>query len=212
MHSLVLLALYFVIGLAFAILAPRRFPAFFARHRRIIFSLGCALFVLSACAFMMGCAVPSMLQDIEAFVPIASGAITGILGIIAGFDPALAPIAAEITAITTIADNELANVNTMIGEYKKNPSDTILDEIEQSLSIVSTNLSKLLTTAGLPAAAATKIQAVVQAVLTEVEALISSIQIFHSSTAGTTITLTKLSSSQAFKATVKAALATPAAK
>ena len=113
----------------------------------------------------------------------------------------------------TKIDSEFTQINTLISDYKSSPSDTLLENIEAAITEVNADLANMLEIAGLPSGIATTIQNVVQAVLTQLNALLSVIPVFKSSTAGASLAVVKPITATAFKAQIHAALTpvTPAA-
>lgn len=187
---------------------------FLATHRRGLFVLGCALLSFSALCLITGCGVPTFLTDLETIIPVAGSAISGILALIGGLtgNVAVEAAATEINVIVTKIDAEFTQINTLITNYKANPSDTLLENIEAGIAEVNADLANILEVAGLPAALATTIQNVVQAVVNQLNALLSVIPVFKSSTAGASLSVLKPVSAAAFKSQIHAALsATPAA-
>jgi hypothetical protein len=180
-------------------------------RNRALFTFGVTLVMLSACALVTGCGVPTFLTDLESIIPIAGSAIAGLLAILGAVDPGFAAAAAAVQVIVTKVDAELTVLNTLIADYKSNPSDTVLEQIESGVNEVVADLKSILTTAGLPDGASSKIQLIVQAVVTQLEALLSVIPVLKGSTAGQTLpTVVKPVSASAFKAQIHAVL-TPAA-
>ena len=185
---------------------------FLARHHRGLFIFGCAMLCFTALCLVTGCGVPTFLTDIETIIPIAGSAITGILAIIGGLtgNVEVTAAGAAIQAIVTKVDAEFAQINTLIADYKSNPDDTTLENIEAAVQEVVSDLGNILTVAGLPTALASTIQGVVQAVLTQLNALLTIIPVFKGSTAGASLAVIKPIPATAFKAQIHAALKTAA--
>lgn len=186
----------------------RKFKSFLATYRRLLFIGGCVLLVLPALLFVTGCGVPTFLTDLETIIPVAASAITGILAIIGGLtgNVELEVASAAISAIVTKVDAEFEQINSLIVNYKSNPSDTLLENIEAVVNEVNADLANILTIAGLPANLSTTIANVVKAVTTQLEALLSVIPVFKSSTAGASLAVIKPVNAVAFKAQIQAAL------
>jgi hypothetical protein len=181
----------------------------FIAHRRRLVIFGCLCLMLSASMLVMGCEVPVFLTDIEAIIPVATSAIAGILALIGGLtgNVEFAAIAAALNAIATKIDAGLAQVNILIEQYKKSPNDTLLANIESGLNEVVGDLKTLLTTEGVPASIAGPVQAVAQALLTQIEALLSVLPVLKDSTAGQPVpNVVKPVSASAFKANIASAL------
>jgi hypothetical protein len=185
------------------------FKLFLATHRRGLFAFGCILLCASALCLITGCGVPSFLTDLESIIPVTASAITGILALVGGLtgNAELEAAAAAINAIVTKVDAELDEINSLITAYKANMTDeTKLQQIEDGINEVNADLAKILTIGGLPATLAQTVQNVVQAVTTQLEALLSVIPIFKSSTAGASLAVVKPVNAATFKAQIQAAL------
>lgn len=182
---------------------------FLSRHHRGLFVFGCAMLTLCALVLVTGCGVPTFLTDLETIIPIAGGAISGILAIVGGLtgDAAVVAAGVAVQAIVTKVDDEFTQINDLITQYKSSPNDTLLENIETAVGEVAADLQNILTIAGLPTDVASTIQGVVQAVLAQLNALLSVIPVFKASTAGASLAVVKPINAAAFKAQVNAALA-----
>lgn len=182
---------------------------FLTRYHRALFVFGCAILTLTAMVFITGCGVPTFLTDLETIVPVAAGAVSGLLAILGGITGNAAETAAAeaINVIVAKIDDEFTELNSLIAEYKSNPNDTLLENIEAAVQEVTSDLSNILTIAGLPTNVATTIQNVVQAVLTQLNALLSIIPVFKSSTAGASLAVVKPIAAADFKKQINTALA-----
>jgi len=156
------------------------------QHRNL-YRFGLMLVLFSATACIMGCSAPSFLTDLEAIVPIAGSAVAGLLAILASVTGTGASAASTVQAIVTKVDSEFTTLNQLIASYKSNPDDSTLESIETTVNQVVADLKQILGVAGLPDATATKVQAVVQAVVGQLEALLSVLPVLKSSTAGQTL-------------------------
>jgi hypothetical protein len=145
------------------------------------------LVLLSATACIMGCSAPSFLTDLEMIVPIAGSGVAGLLAILASVTGSGTAAASSIQAIVTKVDSEFTNLNQLIASYKSNPDDTALENIETAVNETVADLKQILDIAGLPDGTATKVQAVVQALVGQLEAMLSVIPVLKSSTAGQTL-------------------------
>jgi hypothetical protein len=185
-----------------------KIKSFLAIYRRPLFTFGCIALCFSALCLITGCGVPTFLTDLEGIIPVAASAVTGILALIGGLtgNAELEAAAAAINAIVAKVDAELEEVNNLITTYKSNPSDTALENIEAAINEVNADLAKILEIGGIPTTLAQTIQNVVQAVTTQLEALLSVIPVFKASTAGASLSVLKPITAAAFKAQVHAAL------
>jgi hypothetical protein len=156
------------------------------QHRNL-YRLGLILVLFSATACIIGCSAPSFLTDMEMIVPIAGSAVAGLLALLASVTGAGASAASSIQAIVTKVDSEFTNLNQLIASYKANPDDNTLDTIETAVNAVVADLKQILDIAGLPDGTSTKVQAVVQVVVGQLEAMLSVIPVLKSSTAGQTL-------------------------
>lgn len=150
---------------------------------------------------LTGCAAPAFLTDLEQIIPIAAAGVSGILSIIATFagQPELAVVAAGITAIASKVQADLQTVNTLISQYQSNPSDTLLENIENEINTVIPQLSAILQVNGLPQAEAAQVQSLVSAIVQQLEALLSVLPVFKSSTAGQSLSVLKPITAENFK-------------
>lgn len=183
------------------------------RYRLALRIYGCFALSIFCIAMLAGCSAPAFLADLESILPLVGTGITGLLAILGADlkDPALTAAATEAQGILTAASAELDNINTIVADYKANPSDTLLEEIETAVNTFKANLASTLTVAGLSAATAATIQNTVNTLTTQLENLLSTLPVFKTSTAGVTLTVTKPIPAAAFKAEIHAALTTPAA-
>jgi hypothetical protein len=178
-----------------------------------LFRFGCAMLMLSAFMVICGCSAPEFLTDLEQIIPVAISAVTGILAILgsATGNPAIISAAAAANLIANKVEAGLSEIEKLIAQYKANPNDTLLEQIEGLISTANADLASLLQVEGLPQASATLIAGVVQAVTAQLEALLSVLPVFKTSTAGQQLAVTKPVSAATFKAQVKTALAAKAA-
>jgi hypothetical protein len=183
---------------------------FLAPHRKLIH----ALFLLSISAtivlYASGCAAGAFLTDLESVVPIALTGITGILSILAGIDPAVAPVVSVLTPIATKIETDLTTVKTLQQQYVSNASEGTLADIEGLIGTITTDLGTLTQANGLPAAEAAQVTSIATVVNQELQAIISTLPVLQAATAGTTLTVTKPSAAATFQA--KLVAASPAVK
>jgi hypothetical protein len=184
---------------------------FLARHRRAVTCLFLACASLTTILFVSGCAAGAFLTDLESVVPIALTGITAVLSILAGVDPALAPVVAILTPLATKIESDLNELKSLQEDYKSNASEGTLTSIETLITTITGDLSTLLQTNGLPAAQATQVQAIATALNSELQNLLTTLPVFSSATAGQTLSVTKPIPAAAFKAKIAAATAPPAA-
>lgn len=178
-------------------LAPYRVPLFLAF---LIFAS------LSTVMFLTGCAAGAFLTDLESVIPIALTGITGVLSILAGVDPALAPVVAIVTPIVQKIETNLQEAEKLTDQYKQDANETTLAQIEALVTTTTGDLDTLLKTDGLPAAEAAQIATIATAINSELQALISTLPVLQASTAGQTLTVTKPSPAAEFSAKIQAAL------
>jgi hypothetical protein len=183
---------------------------FLAAHRGLFRAL--FLFCVSATIvlYASGCAAGAFLTDLESVVPIALTGITGILSILAGIDPAIAPVVSVLTPIATKIETDLTTVKTLQQQYVSNASEGTLADIEGLIGTITTDLGTLTQANGLPAAEAAQVTSIATVVNQELQAIISTLPVLQAATAGTTLTVTKPSAASTFQA--KLVAASPAVK
>ena len=179
-------------------------------HRRTIHFAFLVCASLTTILFLSGCAAGAFLTDLESVLPVALTGVTGILSILAGIDPALVPAAAIATALVTKIQADLTEAKSLQEQYKANADEGTLADIESLITTTTGNLDTLLQTEGLPAAEAAQVQATATALNSELQALLSTLPVLSSSTAGQTLTVVKPSATADFQAKVTAALTPPA--
>ncbi|MDW5265930.1 MULTISPECIES: hypothetical protein [Acidobacteriaceae] len=172
-------------------------------QNRNLYRLGMILVLFSVTACIMGCSAPSFLTDLEMIVPIAGSAVAGLLALLSSVTGSGASAAASIQSIVTKVDGEFTDLNQLIASYKTNPADSTLENIEVAVNEVVTDLKQILDIAGLPDTTSTKVNAVVQEVVGQLEAMLSVIPVLKSSTAGQTLTqVVKPVAAATFKANI----------
>lgn len=186
----------------------KKFRQFLQPHRKLLFTLFLIFGSVTTIFFISGCAAGAFLTDLESVIPIALTGVTGILSIIAGFDPALAPIVAIINPIVTKIEANLTVVKSLQEQYKSNANESTLANIESLITATTGDLNSLLTVDGVPPAEAAKIAALATAINQELQSVISTLPVLQASTAGQTLTVTKPSSAAVFKAKIAAVLPT----
>jgi hypothetical protein len=179
---------------------------FLARHHRALTAAFLVCASLTLMLFVSGCAAGAFLTDLESVIPVALTGITGILSIIGGVDPAIAPAAALVSALASKIETDLTTVKSLQKEYQANASEPTLAQIESLVTTVTTDLGTLLQTNGLPAAEAAQVAAIATAINNELQAVLSTLPVLQASTAGQTLTVTKPSATADFKAKIQAAL------
>lgn len=182
-------------------------------QNRSMFNLGLALLAFSALMLMAGCAAPTFLTDLEEIIPVASSAVAGILTIIGSFSsqPELVVVATAINTMASKAEADLKIVTAFIDQYKANPNDTILQNIEGAINTAMSSLSAVLQVNGVPAQQAQQIAALVNAINMQLEALLTVLPVFNSQTAGQQIAVTKPIGAATFKAQIAAVMNTTVA-
>jgi hypothetical protein len=135
------------------------------------------LFVISSCVFaglmLSGCMVPVWLTDATAIIPVltsASASLLGAIGTLAG-DPKLGGVATQLTAWGQKIEAGLNQVETLIQEYKQNPSDALIVQIQNAIQEVLKDLNTLGPQLNIPAPLQAKIQAYIQLVQAQLESL-----------------------------------------
>lgn len=182
---------------------------FLRQHRHIIHLAFLFCASVTVLLFVSGCAAGAFLTDLESVIPVALTGATAILSILAGVDPAIAPIVAILTPLATKIEADLSTVKQLQEEYKSNASEDTLAQIEALISTITGNLDTLLQTNGLPAAEAAKVSAIATALNSELQAVLSTLPVLAASTAGQTLTVTKPSPTADFKAKIAAATVLP---
>lgn len=141
-------------------------------HRRALFTLSIVSGLFTICMLTIACNAPAWLTDAERLIPILGSSVTSVLSFLAALtgNSGLATLLNEISAIITDVGNGLTELESLITQYQGSPSDTLLQKIEELANLISTNLSKILSATGLPAAITSKIQQWAQLVLGQLEA------------------------------------------
>ncbi len=175
-------------------------------RNRALFNLGLCFLAFAVLTVLAGCSAPTFLTDLEAIVPIASGAVGSILALIGTFagQPELIAVSSAITAVAAKAEADMKVLESAIAAYKANPSDTVLQDIEAAINSAQGSLSAILQVNGLPTQQATSIAALVAAINQQLQALLSVLPVFNSQTAGQQLSVTKPISAAAFKAQIDA--------
>lgn len=181
-------------------------------RNRFLFNLGLCLLAFTVVGLVTGCAAPTFLTDLEQIIPIASAAVAGILSIIGSFagQPELLAVSAAISAVAGKVEADLKTVDTLIASYKQNPNDTVLQNIESAINTAIGSLQAVLQVNGVPSAEAAKISALVNAITQQLEALLTVLPVFNSTTAGQQLSVRKPVSAVDFKAQI-AAIVPPSA-
>ena len=187
-----------------------RLQPFLRRHRGAVNAAFLVCASLTLMLYVTGCAAGSFLTDLESVIPIALSGITGILSILGAVDPALAPVLAIVTPFVQKIQTNLQEAKTLADAYKTNANEGTLADIESLVTTATGDLATLLKTDGLPAAEAAQIGAIATAISAELQALLSTLPVLSSTTAGQTLTVVKPSTAAVFSAKIAAAT-TPAA-
>lgn len=183
---------------------------FLAPHRKLIHALFLVSISATIILYASGCTAGAFLTDLESVVPIALTGIAGILSILAGIDPTIAPVVAVLTPIATKIETDLTTVKTLQQQYVSNASEGTLADIEGLIGTITTDLGTLTQANGLPAAEAAQVTSIATVVNQELQAIISTLPVLQAATAGQTLTVTKPSSAATFQAKLTAA--SPAVK
>jgi hypothetical protein len=190
----------------FALPRLMRLQPFLRRHRGVINAAFLFCLSLTIALYVTGCAAGAFLTDLESVIPIALSGITGILSILGAVDPALAPVLAIVTTLVQKIETNLQEAKTLADEYKTNANEGTLADIESLVTTVTGDLATLLKTDGLPAAEAAQIGAIATAISAELQALLTTLPVLSSTTAGQTLTVVKPSTAAVFSAKIAAAM------
>lgn len=151
-----------------------RFLAKPAVHRLMVVSFFVFTFLFFGIA-LTGCDAPTWLTEAQSIVPeLVAGAgslLTFLAALLPGAAPELVAAISLITGIATDVSNGLSDVISLIEQYNSNPSASLLTNIENAIGLVINNLQKLLGDFQVPVAVSSKIQAIAQMFLKEVEYL-----------------------------------------
>jgi hypothetical protein len=112
------------------------------------------------------CGAATWLTDASTVIEAVLASITSLSGVIA----ILVPAAGPITAALNLALQEVQKIAALVAQYQTTPGESLLAEIESAIQLAITNLQGLLSPIGVPAAAAQKIAAIAEAILTQFEA------------------------------------------
>jgi hypothetical protein len=175
---------------------------------------------LLCCIHLAGCtASATWLTDASSVIEAVLASISALSGVIAAFVPA----AGVLSNALNIALQEVTEIQSLVSQYQTSPSETLLQKIEAAIQLVITNLQPLLSPTGVPAAAAQKLEAIAQAILSQFEAwaaLIPSLKaVTTSGTASVTVSSAHVAQlaaakslpldSEHFKAKINAIIAKP---
>ena len=135
-----------------------------------------ALFIFSMLCFtclIVGCGLPTWLADANSILPVAVQSILGILSLVAALSGKTLS-ASEVTTITnfgTSVQNAIKDIEAMVEDYQQQSSTTLLGEIEAAVTALQSQLTQFLTDVHVtdPSTQA-KISAIVNLVLTQIEA------------------------------------------
>lgn len=152
-----------------------RYTAFCAQHHSALRLLSVVSALFTMCYVLTGCGLPTWLTDASSIIPVLISSITSIGSFVASLTGNTA-LAAELAVVTRILDDVeagLADIETLIAEYKANPSETLLQKIDDVAKLVTNNIQKILTDSGLPSIIASKVQSLARLVLTQLESWLS---------------------------------------
>ena len=185
-----------------------RVRTFLARHR-LKFAMASVAFF--AVAFLGGCGPLTWLTDATNILPIAGGMLSGILALIGQLTGSTVPtvIAGKVATIITDALKAIQDVESIVAEYKQNPSPTLLGSIESGVKAAMDYINQLLTDTGItnPATQATVVK-ILNLFLTELTSLQTMLPALRA-TAGQTLTITVPMTSKQSKAAYNAILSAP---
>lgn len=181
---------------------------FATKWHRVLFVVGCMLVCFAGCMVMSGCAAPAWLTELEQIPLVAGSALAGILSILGSFtgNAELTEVSALISGLVNKVQASIGVVNEGISEYKGSPSDSTLTKIEDALTDALSNLQQLLTVDGLPAAQAQQITTLSQALYEQLQAMLTLLPVFKTSTAGQSLAVLKPISAADFHAKIATAL------
>lgn len=150
----------------------KSYRTFCRRHRHAFMTMAKISALFTACYFLAGCAVAPWLSDAENLIPVIASSVLTVLSFLAGLtgNPILEAALADATTIVKDVQASLTAIEALIASYKKNPSDTLIEQIEGIAQTIESNLSTILNDAGIPAAVATTIQSWAGLVLSQLEA------------------------------------------
>ena len=147
----------------------------------ILFAVS-GLFTLSA--MLTGCS-GSVVGDAENVLSVISLAVSTLSGVFA-FIPGAAAFAPALNAIGTT----LSSLEQAFAEYKTNATETTYQKIQEFVTLLQTNLQKLLSPEGVPAATVNKVNQIVSAIMTQVTTWLTLIQQLQAPAAGSAEELT----------------------
>ena len=120
------------------------------------------IFAISGCSGTFLSEAPSVIEAVLAAISSVSGILT-----------LLVPGASQVFAVLNAVTGEITEIQTLISQYQTTPSETTLQKIEAAIQLAITNIQPILAPAGVPAATATKVGAVAQLILGQLEAWLS---------------------------------------
>lgn len=183
------------------------FRMFLANHWRLF----AALSIICATIYMGGCGPLTWLSDALQILPIAGSMLASVLTLIGALTGSTVEtaIAAKVSAIISKAMAGITDLETIINEYKANPSTTLLGSIEEGTQAVIDKITQLLTDTGITdAATQSKVTAILNLFLTEVKAFATLLPALNVSS-GQTLTVTVPMTSKQAKAAFNTIIATP---
>lgn len=137
------------------------------RALRIIAHPNFILFNIAvACLCFVGGCAGTFLSEAPTVIQIVLGSLSSILAVVG----IIVPGSTVITGAINAAVAELQEIEALVEEYKTTPDETLLNKIEAGIQLAITNIQPLLAPIGIPAAAATKIGAIAQLILSQLEA------------------------------------------
>ena len=166
-----------------------------ARHRRGLAIVSCLCFLTVLCIGMAGCAVPVWLEDADNMLPVLLQSVLGLISLIGAFTGAgaAASVLADINNVAGLVSSGITELETLIKDYNASPSDTLLQKVEAAGTDITSNLKGILALIpGLPTALASKISALVNLLIEQLEAWLSLIPAASKTVAAGTVVTIKI--------------------
>ena len=141
------------------------------QYRREFFTIAFLFFVAVICLTMSGCAVPAWISNSENVIDLVGASFASIAAFVAGLtgNTALAELLTEVSAWITKVQGGVSGLQSLISQYKVNPTTGLLGEIESALTDLQQNVAQDFSGSGLPAS----VLSVISGIAAEADALLS---------------------------------------
>lgn len=188
-----------------------RFRRFLADHQKLFASMSFVFALIAVVLSTAGCGPLTWLSDALQILPIAGSMLSGVLTLIGALTGSTleTAIAAAVSSVIQKAIAGITDLQTIVNEYKANPSTTLLASIEEGTQAVIDNITQLLSDTGITdAATQKKVTDILNLFLSDVKAFASMLPGLKAS-AGQQLTITVPMTSKQSKEAYNLILTTP---